>query len=261
MEYINAKRNVLEFGKNRIINYDCEISRGFIRDFDIFAVFSLENDEKALRNAVKAELYLTLTDEKITVSGEPILNTSDIKLRGRHNLLNFMSSMALCHGLYKKESLLRLANDFGGLPHRCEFIGALNGVGYYNSSIDSSPKRCAATLGMLDGSLIVILGGRSKGLDFSPLVPLLQKKAKHAIIMGECAKEIEECIISNNKSAATPISYTLIEDFYEAVDYAEHISERGDKVVLSPAATSYDCFANFEERGNAFRMFLKSKGI
>ncbi len=260
-EYINAKRNVLVNGKKRIINYDCEISQRLSEDFDVFAVFSTENNEKQLRAAIKAEIYVTLSSGHITVSGEPILNISDIKLPGRHNILNFMGAAALCHGLYKKESLTNLAREFGGLPHRCELVGALNGVSYYDSSIDSSPKRCAATLDMFKGAPIVILGGRSKGLDYSLLIPSLRKKAKHAVITGECAGELEALLAAESKSDEKPIPYTRIDDFYDAVDYAVSIAERGDAVLLSPAATSYDKFANFEQRGNAFKMFLKSKGI
>ena len=260
-EYINAKRNILDGGKERIINYDCEISKRLASDFDVFAVFSAKNDEKELKNAMKAEVYLTLRDGYITVSGEPILNVNDVKLCGVHNILNFMSAMALGHGRYKKDCLTDLAKNFGGLPHRCELVGVLNGVRYYDSSIDSSPKRCAATLSMLDGQLIVILGGRSKGLDFSPLLPTLREKAKHTVITGECAGEIEELLLFDKKSEKDTIPYTRIDNFYEAMGYAVSIAERGDRVVLSPAATSYDNFINFEERGNAFKLFLKSKGI
>lgn len=260
-EYINAKRNIFECGKERIVNYDCEISRRIAKDYEIFAVFSAENDEKALRSALKASLYLTLGNGYIKISGEPVLKISDVKLKGRHNLLNFMSALALSHGFYKKDTPAEIAKSFGGLPHRCELVGTLNGVRYYDSSIDSSPKRCAATLNMLDGKITVILGGRSKGLDFSELVPVLKEKAGRVIITGECAKEIEAALLFDKKNAHTAIPYTLIDDFYEAIDFAVSTAERDEAVVLSPAATSHDKFANFEERGNAFKSFLKSKGI
>lgn len=260
-EYINAKRNVLENSKKRIISYDCEISRRIARDYSIFAAFSAKNDEKKLKKLINAELYVTLSDGAIRVSGEPVLWVRDVKARGYHNILNFMGAIATCYGLYKKETLTALAGEFGGLPHRCELVGTLRGVSYYDSSIDSSPKRCAATLGMLSGKVIVILGGRSKGLDFSELMPTLEKKAKLAIITGECQREIEDAAVAFRNATGLYIPYKLTDNFYDAVDYAVKTAEPGDKVVLSPAATSYDNFANFEERGDAFKLFLKSKGI
>ena len=260
-EYINAKRSVFENSKNRVVNFDCEISRRIAKDYSIFAVFSTENDENTLKKLIKAELYVTLADGIICVSGEPVLKTHDIKTCGHHNVLNFMSAIAMSYGLYEKENLTSLAREFGGLAHRCELVGELNGVSYYDSSIDSSPKRCAATLSMLSDKLIVILGGRSKKLDFSELMPILKRKAKLVIIMGECQKEIEDAVISYEKSSDSVITYKLIDNFYDAIDYATTVAEPGDKVVLSPGATSYDNFANFEERGEAFKLFLKSKGI
>ena len=260
-EYVNAKRNVFEYSKERIINYDCKLSRRIAKDYEIFAVFSAENDEQTLKKDVKAELYVTLDDGYVKASGEPVLKTADIKLAGRHNLLNFMSALALSHGFYKKNTPTELAKSFGGLPHRCELVGSLDGVRYYDSSIDSSPKRCAATLEMLDGIVTVILGGRSKGLDFSELVPILKKKTRRVIITGECAKEIEDAILRDKNISGASVPYTIIDDFYEAIDFAVSTAERGEAVILSPAATSHDKFINFEERGNAFKTFLKSKGI
>ena len=260
-EYIDAKRSVLEGAKNRIINYDCPISERLARDYNIFAAFSANYTESELRSLIKAELYVTISDGAVFVSGEPTLNLDDVKLPGRHNLLNFMSAIAMSYGIYKKDTLLRVAREFGGLPHRCELVGTRGGVSYYNSSVDSSPKRTSATLSMLKGSLIPILGGRSKGLDYLELMPTLKEKARLAVITGECRGEIEEAILSYKKNSGFSIPYVLIDDFYEAINYAISAAQAGDKVILSPAATSYDCFQNFEERGRAFKLFLKSKGI
>lgn len=254
-EYISAKRNIFENAKERIINFDCPIVRSFAKDYPIFAVFSRKVDESELRRRVKAEVYVTESDGFILASGERILATSDIKVKGEHNVLNFMAAIAMSYGLAPREVIRSTASEFSGLPHRCELIREVCGVKYYDSSIDSSPKRTVATLRTFDGNVIVILGGRSKGLDFSELVPPLIEKAKSVIVIGECAHEIVE-VLKRHSTFGRAIPFTAKEDLGEAVKYAASIAARGDSVLLSPAATSYDKYKNFEERGDAFRELI-----
>ncbi len=254
-EYIGAKRNVFENAKERIINFDCEISREFARDYPIFAVFSRKMSESELKRAVKAELYVTERDGFITASGEKLLSLSDIRVKGEHNVLNFMAAIAMSYGFAKKTRILRTATDFRGLRHRCEFIRSTGGVSYYNSSIDSSPKRTCATLDTFSDKVIVILGGRSKGLDFSELIPSLKRKAKAIVLMGECSEEIA-CALSRDQTFTSDVPYTKKHCLQDATEYAISIAKEGDTVLLSPAATSYDEFKSFEERGDAFRNLI-----
>jgi len=255
-EYINAKRNVLDNSKHRIINYDCEITRNIAKDYELFAVFSRKESEKVLKRRIKADIYVTESNGKIFVSGEQMLDTENILVGGNHNILNFMAAIALSYGKCKRDNIENLAKSFGGLPNRCELVATINGVKYYNSSIDSSPKRCAATLNMFSDRVILIIGGRSKGLDFSELLPTLRIKTKGIIITGECGKEIED-LLNNHDFFKTGIPFLRIDTFSEAVKYAVQTANGGDTVLLSPAATSFDCFKNFEERGNEFKKILK----
>ena len=250
-EYINAKRNVFENARERIINFDCEISRSFAKDYRIFSVFSHRLSEVELKKAVEAELYVTLNDGYITVSGEKMLKISDIRVKGTHNVENFMAAIAMSYGLADKQLILNTAKEFTGLRHRCEFVGERDGIKYYDSSIDSSPKRTSATLKTFDERVIVILGGRSKGLEFSDLIPTLKQKAKAVVLMGECAEEIANTL-SRDPTFTTDIPYTIRACLSDALEYAASIARHGDSVLLSPAATSYDEFKNFEERGDAF---------
>jgi len=255
-EYINAKRNIFENAGERIINFDCEISRGFAKDYRIFAVFSKKSSEEELRCKIKADLYVTERDGFIFADGERMLSTKEIRVVGEHNVLNFMSAIAMSYGLCGKERILETARSFKGLAHRREFIGEHDGVRYYNSSIDSSPKRTVATLRSFDGRVIVILGGKSKGLDFAELVPTLLEKAKAIVIMGECAEEIVRTL-SKSSVFGADIPYSVHTSLSEAVGHAALIANPGDTVLLSPSATSYDEFKNFEERGDAFRRIIK----
>ncbi len=251
-EYIGAKRNILENSSERIINYDSDITRELGRDFPLFAVFSARLGEAELRKQIKAELYVTRSENFIMASGEPIIDIRDIKVCGEHNILNFMSAAALSFGICDVKRYTEIAKGFSGLAHRCESLGVYRGVRYYDSSIDSSPIRTSATLAAVKEKVIIILGGRSKGLDFKALIPSLNKKAKHIVLTGECSDEIERLLIDADIS-----NYTVKKPFASAVKYAAYIASAGDAVLLSPAATSYDEFSSFEERGNEFKRIIK----
>lgn len=256
-EYVEAKKNILFRADERIINYDCPVSRRLVKDFGIFAVFSKTYSEEYLKRKIAADLYITLSNGIITASSEPMLDARKIRVGGEYNVLNFMAAIAMSYGRCTKDDVVRLAESFRGLRHRCELIAEKNGVRYYDSSIDSSPKRCAATLGGFSERVTVILGGKSKGLDFSELLPALSKKTKRIILTGECAYEIKEILDSDKSFSSLGIAYDLIEDFGEAVRFSVTTAECGDSVILSPAATSYDRFKNFEERGDYFAKLIK----
>lgn len=257
-EYITAKSHVLENSKERIFNFDCEISRNLARSYNVFAVFSKNYPENYLRKCVKSDLYVTLRDGNITVCGEKLLKTSEILAGGEHNVLNFMAAIAMSYGKSQKNDIEDLAKTFNGLPHRCELVCEYKGVKYYDSSIDSSPKRCIATLKSMPNKVILILGGRSKGLDFKEMISTLEEKTKFVVLTGEAGLEIKE-FLTNCQN----IRFRYTDDFYDAIEHAVAEAKSGDTVLLSPAATSFDKFKNFEERGNAFKeyvRYLKSKG-
>ncbi len=259
-EYIKAKRNIFENAEERIFCYDCELSRKVASDFPIFAAFSVTAEERELRKKTGAELLITLANGDIVANGEPILPIKRIRTSGLYNVLNFMGAIALSYGKAEKKDILSLAESFSGLPHRRELIGEYRGVKYYDSSIDSTPKRCTSTLESFNEKVILILGGRSKGLDFKELIPTIKRKVKLLILTGECADEIEDILQSDKGFLDSGIIYAHIPDFTEAVVYAALVAKSGDSVLLSPAATSYDCFKNFEERGNVFRETVKGFG-
>ena len=256
-EYINAKRNIFEKSNQRIINYDCEVTRSLASDYPIFAVFSNKYSESEIRKNLFADVYITRDGFYIRSSESHLLDVRDMKISGEHNILNFMAAISLSYGLCDESHITQVAKSFCGLSHRCERIGCFHGVNYYDSSIDSSPKRCKATLEMMNERVILILGGRSKGLDFSELAPTLARKAKHIILTGECADEIEQTLLSSREFQKSGISYIKKSSFEDAVKCAISTSKHGDTVLLSPAATSYDSFSGFEERGNAFKRIVK----
>ena len=185
-----------------------------------------------------------------------ILRTEDIILPGRHNVENYMSAIALTEGYVTYETVQSVARTFGGVEHRLELVRILNGVKYYNSSIDSSPTRTAAALSALSTKPIIICGGSEKGVAFDTLALDLCKKTKAVILTGDAAKNIlaaiEKCTSYDEK--ILPVYH--IPDFDEAVKKASSLAHNGDTVLLSPACASFDHFRDFAHRGNHFKKIV-----
>lgn len=256
-EYIGAKRRLLEKAKQRIINFDCDISRKFAEDYDIFAVYSTKSSEEYMRSKIRAKLYVSLSDGIITTEGESLLDTRKIRVAGEHNISNFMGAITLSYEKCKTDDISALAEEFCGLAHRCELVGEYSGIKFINSSIDSSPKRTVATLGMLKERVILILGGRSKGLDYGELLPALKKCAKAIVLTGENRDMLSELLKSDEDFEKNNIPIMLTKNLYEATLAAKKAAKCGDTVLLSPASVSYDEFTGFEERGNTFKKYVK----
>lgn len=187
---------------------------------------------------------------------EEIIKTSDIKLPGRHNIENYMAAIAITDGYVSRELILPIAQNFGGVEHRLEFVRELDGVKYYNGSIDSSPSRTHAALSALNCRPVIICGGKDKGIPFDGLARDLCTLVKAVVLTGATAltikHEIEVCPNYNPEN----LRVELVPDFAGAVAKARSIAEQGDVVLLSPACTSFDAFKNFEERGNYFKKIV-----
>ncbi|MBR7098987.1 MAG: UDP-N-acetylmuramoyl-L-alanine--D-glutamate ligase, partial [Clostridia bacterium] len=150
------------------------------------------------------------------------------------------------------ESVREVATTFRGVAHRMEYVRTVDGVRYYNSSIDSTPTRTVAVLSSLGGNLVVICGGADKNLSFEPLAEILKERAKIVILTGNTRKKIYDAL----EAADARMPIFIEADFKKAVLLAKSKASAGDTVVLSPACTSFDAFRNFEERGETFRRIV-----
>ncbi len=190
---------------------------------------------------------------------QKIINTSEIKLPGKHNLENYLAAIACIHDLVSIKSIKTVANSFAGVPHRIEFVKDFNGVSYYNDSIASSPNRTInGTLSLFGQKIILIAGGYDKKIPFDSLAKEIIKKVSILILMGATAGKIENEIIKlkyYNKEKLTIIKVSSMKD---AVNKASQHSKTGDIVVLSPACASFDLYKDFEERGNQFKTLVNN---
>ncbi|PKM62996.1 MAG: UDP-N-acetylmuramoyl-L-alanine--D-glutamate ligase [Firmicutes bacterium HGW-Firmicutes-21] len=242
-EYKEAKTNIFAFqNKNGrlVLCYDDLTTRSFAERAKGSVTFF--SGEKRLNDGIY------FTEKGIFKEDELILADEDIFLVGRHNRYNYAAAIAATEGMATKEGILSVAKRFGGVEHRLEFVRELDGVKYYNSSMDSSPTRTAACLSSFKNKVIIICGGSDKNIPLEPLGPLFADKAKAVILMGATAEKIELILKEIGYT-----EYHRVKSLNEAVIKARSLAHDGDCVVLSPAAASFDMFVNFAERGNIFK--------
>lgn len=180
-----------------------------------------------------------------------ILKVAEIKLPGVHNIENYMAAIAAVDGMVPDAVIRDFARTFGGVEHRIELVRTRRGVRWYNDSIASSPSRTIAGLRSFDQKIILIAGGKDKGISYDNLGPEINEHVKLMILCGATSKVIR-------RSAEQAANYQGLEildavDYPAAVALADSRATEGDVVMLSPASTSFDRFKNFMERGRVFK--------
>lgn len=176
----------------------------------------------------------------------PVLPADGVALPGAHNLQNALAAAlaASLMGIDRAGIAAGLA-AFRGVPHRLETVAEIDGVRYVNDSKATNVDSAAVALEAFDAPLIVIMGGRHKGSPYGPLASRLAR-ARAVLAIGEAAALIERDLGS---AAAVERAGSL----ERAVERARALARPGDVVLLAPACSSYDQFANYEERGERFR--------
>ena len=125
---------------------------------------------------------------------------------------------------------------------------------WYNDSIASSPSRTIAGLNSFPEKVVLIAGGKDKGISYAPLGPVVNEHVKLLILCGATAGAIRSAVEQADNYDGLEIRE--VEDYASAVSLADSRTETGDVVILSPASTSFDRFRNFEERGRTFKKLV-----
>ena len=264
-EYISAKKNIIGKSTRRaVLNADCEITAKIAAeiclerpDIELFLFSSKKHSYDEVCAEAKGAKAIFIRDGEVILSDrekeERLLCCSDIRLPGVHNIENYMTAMALCYGYADKAIFASVAREFGGVEHRLEFVRRLDGVDYYNSSIDSSPSRTAAALSALAGrDITLIAGGYDKKLDYSPLAKSIAAfGVKTVVLTGATAEKIHAALLDCPE--ASEVKIFRAESFEQALLCARANAAVGGCVLLSPASASFDQFKNFSERGQRFK--------
>lgn len=149
------------------------------------------------------------------------------------------------------EAIRAFARTFGGVEHRIELVRELDGVRWYNDSIASSPSRTIAGLRSFPEKVLLIAGGKDKGISYDAIGPEINEHVKALILCGATAGVIRAAVEKAANFTGLPI--TEVDSYQSAVALARETARPGDVVLLSPASTSFDRFANFMERGRVFK--------
>jgi UDP-N-acetylmuramoylalanine--D-glutamate ligase len=188
----------------------------------------------------------------------PLLRRSDIKLRGLHNVENVMaaSSIALLAGA-AVEQIASAVASFPGVEHRIEFVRNLEGVDYFNDSKATNVDASLKAIDAFNNGLWIILGGKDKGSDYTPLREPLEQRAKAALLIGAPPPYPYAAAPLIKKALGNALPVLDCGTLDNAIQYARTHAQPGDTVLLAPACASFDQFQNFEERGKVFKQIVK----
>lgn len=172
---------------------------------------------------------------------------TETSLRGLHNAENAMAAMAACMAYGISPSLVPAAlHGYAPPPHRCELIRSLDGVEYLNDSKATNLHALQCALRSQNRPVVLIAGGKDKGLDYSPLLPMLARQVISAVTFGQIARPLAALF-------NTAVPTTAVATLAEAVHTARSLAPRGSTVLLSPGTSSFDQFNGYEQRGDTFR--------
>ncbi|MCK4667588.1 UDP-N-acetylmuramoyl-L-alanine--D-glutamate ligase [Candidatus Dependentiae bacterium] len=247
-----AKVKSLIFNKQeeddwRIINSDDNFSSMF-RTSSPGNLIEFSVKQKLEKGIYLREKDIIISLPLFNLNNFKFLNTTELKLKGLHNIENIMPSIAF--GLIAGvdiETIHRVITGFSGLPHRIEFIDEINGVRFYNDSKATNVSAVLRAIEMFkEEKLILILGGSDKNLDFTPLIESVKNNVKSLILIGETAPKLR-AIFDGVKE------FEIAGSLEETVKNAYKNASPGGIVLLSPACASFDWFNNYKDRGEQFK--------
>ncbi len=179
------------------------------------------------------------------------------QLTGEHNRNNAIVAAAAAALLDVPTAMIEEAiSSFLPLEHRLEYVGTFRNVKYYNDSISTIPESAIAGIESLKPIDTLILGGFNRGIDYSELIEYLHKgNVHHVVTTGPAGLHIYELIMSSS----IQLQAFHFDKFDEAVKKAVSLTPSGGICLLSPAASSYNEFKNFEERGRRFKELVNEQ--
>ena len=191
----------------------------------------------------------------ITRRGQSVMPVEAVPLAGMHNVANVLAAFSLGDAIGLRTGAMAAAVEgYAGLPHRCETVAVAGGVRWINDSKGTNVGASVAAIEGIgaQGPLVLIAGGLAKGADFSPLRGPVRRRVRLAVLIGRDAGALDAGL-----SGCTEVRHAP--DLAAAVDVASMAAREGDSVLFSPACASFDMYASFEARGEAFRRLVRER--
>lgn len=235
-DYIDAKRRIFRNAEVCVSNADDDATTHAAGDVR----FSLAADSDAAFHLIENDGCW------LAHRSDPWLKTDALKVSGRHNWANCLAAMAITHSVgIPRDAIVRAMRQFGGIPHRGQWVDEIDGVEWINDSKATNVGAAQASIDGRERPVILIAGGQSKGADMSLMVDSLRAKVRLALLLGEDADQLQQAW-----QGATRLE--RVGDMREAVQRASEVAQRGDCVLLAPACASFDMYDKFEARGDDF---------
>ena len=206
----------------------------------------------------ETKAYVDSDDQLVIDTPETSLTMprAELSLNGLHNLYNSMAAgLSACLLNIKKDEIRRALSNFEGVEHRLEYITTINGVRWINDSKATNVNSGWYALESMPASVpsvVLILGGKDKGNDYSEILPLVKQKVKAIVCMGKDNAKLLDFFTPHVETIADTHS---LED---AVEACSKIASKGDTVLLSPCCASFDLFTSYENRGELFKQAVKN---
>lgn len=250
-KYIEAKFNIAKFqGDNDflIYNFDNLNMRNFKFNYkeNDYAV-SLETKSRLKNNVYIEDDFIYINDNKLMNINE------EMNLKGMHNINNMMFILSVCDILKLNiDTAIKSMKEFKPLEHRMEFVATIDGVSYYNDSIATIPASTINAVNALKNVNTIFVGGNDRGVDLSELIEFLKnhKTIENIICLPKTGEYVKEGLEGADKNIV------FFENLKDAVSYAKKVTKPNTICLLSPAASSYGYFKNFEERGKLFKKYI-----
>ena len=246
--YVEIKARAVEFMQpddSAVLNLDDPAcagmrskTRGEVLGFGLHAPIT--------RGVTVADGWITIAKAGQTTR---VMTTADVPLPGEHNLSNVMAAVAAGHAAgVANETMADAVRRFKAVEHRLELIGTFGGARWYNDSKATNPDSTYKALAAFSEPIVLIAGGRNKGIDIQPLAEAIAKRATALVAMGETGDEL-----ARRAREAGLASVERAADLRDAVQKAATLARPGSVVLLSPAFTSFDMFRDYEDRGRRFK--------
>ena len=253
-KYIEAKFNVAKFqSKNDIFIYNA--SNRYMQEFNFnykrsdYAIIE-ENDELSKTLNLKSDNYVLINEDRIYFNKTKLFDSKlNMQLKGKHNENNVLFVLTVAKILnLNMEKAKNTIENFKNLEHRMEFVAEINDVKYYNDSIATIPEATINAVDALKNVNTLLVGGKDRGVELDSLYEYLKKSNIENII---CLPKTGEYVYNSLKD--TNKKCYLVKDMPEAVKLAKEVTKPNTICLLSPAASSYGYFKNFEERGIIYK--------
>ncbi len=189
-------------------------------------------------------------------SEQPLISVDELGIRGDHNVSNALAGAACARAIGADlDAIRRGLATFTPIEHRLEPAGVIGGVEFFNDSKATNPDAVVKALTAFgERPLVLLLGGRNKGVDLRPLAELVTARVRAAVLFGEAAAEFEAAF------AGSDVDRVTTGGLADAIAAARDLAHEGDVVLLSPGCTSFDEFGGYEERGRRFKEIVAGTG-